>query len=67
MTPTQKARAEAAAARPEITKQIVALEQKYGESVVSGAYNRHRAIRSARRKLLAQKREVDAKIRKLKA
>lgn len=63
---TRKERERQAKLRPAITKVIVALEKQYGEQVVSGTFDRHRAIRSAKRKLLRQRAEVNAKIAKLR-
>jgi hypothetical protein len=64
---TKKEREQRAKARPLILKEVVRLEQLYGESAVSGAYNRHRAVRAAQRKLARQRAEIDAKIAKLRA
>jgi len=64
---TKNERAQLAKVRPVILQAIAALEKKYGESAVSGAYNRHRAIRAARRKLARQRADIDAKIAKLRA
>lgn len=63
---TRKDRERLAKLRPIIVRTIVRLEKKYGESAVSGAYNRHRQIRAAQRKLQQQRRDIDAKIAKLK-
>lgn len=62
---TKQERAQRARQRPHIIKAILHLERTFGEGAVSGAYNRHRAIRSERRKLERQRKEIAAKIAKL--
>lgn len=62
---TTKEREQRAKQRPLIVREIVRLERRYGESAVSGAYDRHRAIRRERAKLERQRRAIAAKIAKL--
>jgi hypothetical protein len=58
-------RAARAKARLPIVAAIVALEKKYGESAVSGAFARHVQIRRERRNLEWVQEQTAAKIAKL--
>lgn len=62
---TRKERERLAKQRPAITKEIARLERKFGESAVSGAFDRYRRARSLRRKLRAQRATINAEIKKL--
>ena len=64
--PTRQDRERFAKIRPAITRDILALEKKYGEQAVSGAFRRHSEIRAARRRLNRQVRAIHAEIAKLR-
>lgn len=63
---TKKERERLAKIRPVIIKEITALERKYGESVVSGAFSRHQQVRREQARLSRQQAEINAKIAKLR-
>lgn len=64
---TVKERQRLAAQRPTIIKAIVALERKYGESAVSGAFDRHRTKRRLLRRARDSAAAIAAKIRGLES
>lgn len=63
---TRKERVRLAQIRPTIVRAIVALEKKYGEPAVSGAFDRHRRTRALRKKLRRDRADINAQIRKLR-
>lgn len=60
-----KDRERVARLRVEVTREIVKLEKRYGQSLVSGAFGRHQQIRRERAKLARLRRDIDARIAKL--